>query len=215
MKKLCLFDLDGTLINPYDAITKGAQFALASAGIKIPDRSLLTTFIGPPFRDSVRENYDLTENQIESVYIKYLEYFSDKGIYENTLYPGVIDLLEFLKKKGFILVIATSKLMVNAQKIADYLEFSSYFDMIIGSERDGRRSRKRDIINYILAAKPGYEKNSTVMIGDRKYDIIGAKETGIDSIGCMWGFGSREELEQAGATWIANSIKDLNILLTA
>ena len=210
MNKLCLFDLDGTLIDPHTAITKGIQYALASVGIEVTDRNQLNPFIGPPLRDSLREFYNFTDaDEIERLVCKYHEYFSENGIYENTLYPGVIEMLEQLKDAGCTLTIATSKLMVNAVKIAEYLKFDQYFDLIIGCELDGSRSRKCEIIDYILAAIDPVRENFPVMIGDRKYDIIGAREMGIDSIGVTWGYGSKEELEKENPTLIAESIEEL------
>lgn len=213
MKKLILFDLDGTLIDPYDAITKSLQYALEDAGIEAADRSQLKVFIGPPLRTSLREFYNITDNdEIERIYSKYLEYFSEHGIYENKLYPGVIEMLEELTTTGAVLTIATSKLMVSARKIAKLLSIDRYFEHIIGCERDGSRSQKSEIIKYILDKMGhGYDP---VMVGDRKYDIAGAKEIGIDNIGVTWGYGSREELEEAGAVQIADSLEELLRLLT-
>ena len=214
MKKLCLFDLDGTLIDPHTAITKAAQYALALEGIKIADRNELNPLIGPPLRDSLRELYNFTDpEQIERIVDKYREYFLEKGIYENELYPGVIDMLKQLKNAGLTLTIATSKLMISAQKIAEYLEFDKYFDLIIGCEYDGARSHKSEVIDYILDKLDPNKQCSPVMIGDRKYDIIGAKEMGIDSIGITWGYGSREELEMESPGLIVDSVEELGRVL--
>ena len=210
MKKLCLFDLDGTLIDPYEAITKGMQLALSAVGIDISDRRKLTCMIGPPMRDGLREFFNITDTEkVELMYSKYLEYFAEHGVYENTLYPGVVEMLETLKKAGLGLTIATSKRMTVAQAIAEYLKIDHYFDLIIGCEADGTRARKSEVIEYVLASTDPQRQNSPVMIGDRKYDIIGAKETGISSIGITWGYGSREELEKEQPTYIVDTMDEL------
>ena len=210
MKKLILFDLDGTLIDPHTAITKAMQHALALEGIEIVDRNQLNPFIGPPIRDCLRELYNMTDTEkIERIVSNYREYFLEKGIYQNTLYPGIIHMLQQLKDAGLTLTIATSKLMVSAKKIAEYLEFDHYFDLIIGCEYDGTRSHKREVIDYILDELDPKRQYSPVIIGDRKYDIIGARETGIESIGITWGYGSREELAQEHPTLIVDSVETL------
>ena len=209
MKRLILFDLDGTLIDPYDAITKGAQYALASVGFDLDDRQQLIPFIGPPLRDSLRKFTKITDNaKIEEIVSKYREYFGKYGIYENILYPGIKEMLESLKETGYPLTIATSKLMSNAVEIAQYLEIEHYFDLIIGCEADGTRSDKNEVIEHVLA-EMGSKAKSPVIVGDRKYDIIGAKLTGIDSIGVTWGYGSREELEEAGAGKVVDTMEEL------
>jgi len=186
------------------------QHALALEGIEIVDRNQLNPFIGPPIRDCLRELYNMTDTEkIERIVSNYREYFLEKGIYQNTLYPGIIHMLQQLKDAGLTLTIATSKLMVSAKKIAEYLEFDHYFDLIIGCEYDGTRSHKREVIDYILDELDPKRQYSPVIIGDRKYDIIGARETGIESIGITWGYGSREELAQEHPTLIVDSVETL------
>ena len=211
LKILCLFDLDGTITDPLDSITKGVQHAFAAEGIEVPDRNTLKYFIGPPIRDSMLKFGITDKTQMERIYVKYLEYFNEYGLPENHLYPGIIPALVKLKEAGCVLTIATSKLMLNAIKIAKYHDFEKYFDLIAGCEPDGSRSKKADVIKYVLNYMgSGYEP---VMIGDTKYDIIGAKEIGIKSIGCTWGYGSREELEENGADFIADSAEELADIL--
>lgn len=208
-KRLVLFDLDGTLIDPYEAITKGAQYALADVGIHISNRDELIPFIGPPLWDSMRAITKSTDEAfIAKVVSKYREYFAEHGVYENKLYPGVVDMLERLKGAGLTLTIATSKLMTSAIEIVKYLGIEHYFDLIIGCEPDGTRSNKDDVIRHVLA-NVNLDGQEPVMIGDRKFDIIGAKKTGITSIGITWGYGPREELEEAGADFIVDSMDEL------
>ena len=209
MKKLCLFDLDGTLIDPHTAITTGFQYALRSVGIEVEDRNQFNAYIGPPLQDAFRAFHHFTDAEVDRLVGKYREYFTENGIYQNHLYPGIIEMLNHLKAADMTLTIATSKLKDFAERIAKHLDFDGYFDAIVGCELDGTRGRKREVIDYILQAFDPDRQYAPVMIGDRKYDIIGAREMGIDSIGITWGYGSREELEQENPTMIVDSVEEL------
>jgi len=221
MKKLYMFDLDGTLIDPHTAITKGIQFALSHIGIHVDDRNELNCFIGPPIRDSLREFYQIDDPAtVEPLVEKYLEYFAKNGIYENSLYSGVLTMLETLQATDCILTIATSKLMTNAIKIAKHLQFSHYFEQIIGSELGGGRSQKVEVISHLLSLTDPKNEHLAIMIGDRKYDIIGAKKAEqalnrrIISIGCTWGYAAPNELKTENPDFIANNIAELTTHLT-
>jgi phosphoglycolate phosphatase len=148
--EIYLFDLDGTLTNPKEGITKSFAYALNSFEIAVADLDELTKVIGPPIRDSFRDFYGFTDEEAEEATAKYREYFEEKGIFENSLYPGTIEMLRRLKSDGAALAIATSKPTVYAEKIADKFGFSEYFDIISGSELNGERSRKSEIIKYAL-----------------------------------------------------------------
>ena len=216
MKKLCLFDLDGTIIDPFISITSGVQYGLRDQGVIVTDLHELTYFIGPPIRDSLRTCYpSFTDEQVEKFVVKYREYFAMKGYNENKLYPGVINMLNQLKDAGLILTIATSKYKESAKEIARLLEFESYFDLIVGCEFDGTRSLKADVIAHVLKEADPRGQYSPVMIGDRKYDIIGANACGIESIGVTWGYGSREELESEKPAYVVDSVEELTGLLLA
>jgi len=214
MRDLCLFDLDGTLTDPKEGITKSVQHALNYFSIKVSVLDELTKFIGPPLRDSFREFYGFSENDAELAVSKYREYFSETGIFENTLYKGTLELLDKLKSHDITMAIATSKPTVFAEQIAEHFKFKKYFDIIAGSELDGNRSRKSEVIGYVLNSIDAKRNKPTVMIGDRKHDIIGTHEMGIDSIGVTWGYGSRNELEEAKATYIVDSLEELYTGLT-
>lgn len=209
MKSLCLFDLDGTLTDPKTGITKSIAYALNAFGIHVADLDALTHFIGPPLQDSFRAAYHFTPAEVERAISKYREYFSENGIFENAVYDGVTEALESLKENGATMAIATSKPTVFAQRIAEHFDLLQYFDLVAGSELDGTRSRKGDVIRYALGiVDPGRSK-AAVMIGDREHDIVGAYENGMESIGVTWGYGSRAELEAARATWIVESPRAL------
>jgi phosphoglycolate phosphatase len=206
---LCLFDLDGTLTDSKEGITRSAQYALKQFGIDEPDRDKLTWFIGPPIRESLIEHYNFSTAEAEKAARHYREYFSTTGIFENALYPGIVDMLGDLKNKGVAMAVATSKPTVFAEKIVKYFGIEQFFETIAGSEIDGHRSKKAEVIRFCLDTIDRDHKRNAVMVGDRKYDVIGAQEVSIDSIGVLWGYGSQEELESAKATMLAGSIEEL------
>ncbi len=213
IRTIYLFDLDGTLTDPQEGITKSIRYALDAFGIQEEDASKLMRFIGPPIRDAFREYYDFTEEEAEQAVAKFREYFSVKGIFENVPYDGVVQALKRLKEEGLTLAIATSKATVYAKQIAEHFEFAQYFDFIAGCEMDGTRSRKSEVIQYALDAVDPKRQRPVVMIGDREHDVIGAKEMGIDGVGVTWGYGSRKELQEAGAKWIVDTAEELVDLL--
>ena len=215
MIDLCLFDLDGTLTDPKVGITKSVAYALNSFGIHIADLDDLTRFIGPPLRDSFQDFYNFTEAQAEEAVSKYREYFSVTGIFENTLYNGILEMLAYLKDENVTMVIATSKPTVYAERIAEHFGFMKYFSLVSGCEFDGTRSRKSEVICYALDIVDPGRNMTAAIIGDREHDIIGGRETSINSIGVTWGYGSRFELEEANATWIVDTTDELcRLILT-
>jgi len=212
-KEYILFDLDGTLTDPKIGITKSVQYSLKSFGIYVEDTDSLTHFIGPPLIDSFQEYYGFSYEEAEKAVIKYREYFSEVGIFENTLYEGMNLMLKKLQDMGKQLMVATSKPTVFAKRILKYFEIDQYFDFVCGSEFDGRREQKCEVIRYILDNTDITHIEKAVMIGDRKHDIIGAKDNGMDSIGVLYGYGDLRELTDAGATFITESVNSLQKLL--
>jgi len=210
---LCLFDLDGTLIDPKLGITKSFQYALASFGVHAEPDSL-TRFIGPPLRETFRI-YGFSGSDIEKAVDKYREYFAETGIYNNTIYPGIPETLQKLLDSGKILAVVTSKVTAYTVRILEYHNLVKYFSFVSGDEMDGSltTSGKREVIRIALDALDPGRNMSAVMIGDRKHDIDGAREVGIDSIGNTWGYGSYNELTTAGATRIVDSVNELYNLI--
>lgn len=204
MKKYILFDLDGTLTDPKEGITRSVQYALEKYGI-YEERNKLIEFIGPPLKDSFAEFYGFNDEKCNEVIAYYRERFSSVGLFENSVYPEVIDTLGKLKRDGKILAIATSKPTVFTIQICDKFGLTQYFDVISGSELDGTNTRKSDVIKNVLN-ELGCESDDAVMVGDRKYDIIGAKECGMKSIGVRCGYAQKNELEEAGADYIIDDI---------
>ena len=196
--KYLLFDLDGTITDSETGITRCVEYALNHFGIQVNDLRELTPFIGPPLLDSFKDFYNFTDEQAIIATDKYRERYADKGILENELYPGIKELLADAQKNGRTVILATSKPEVFAKRILDHFGLSNYFSFVAGSGLDGSLHTKTDVINYILQSNKITDLKSVVMIGDRKHDIIGAKNTGIDSIGVLYGFGDYKELSEAG-----------------
>lgn len=209
MYNTALFDLDGTLINSEIGITDSVAYALSKFGIIVEDKKTLKPFIGPPLAESFSKFYGFSEEKATEAVTYYREYFSEKGIYENPPYEGVEEMLINLKNHGISLMLATSKYEVFAKVILEHLGFANYFDLVVGSLKDGSRGSKKEVIEYILAQKNISDLSSVVMVGDRKHDMIGAKETTLDAIGVLYGFGDREELSSHGATYIAKTPSDV------
>ena len=207
--RILLFDLDGTISDPKEGITKSVQYALQKMGINEPDLEKLTPFIGPPLQVSFKEFYGFSNDQTDQAITFYRERFKEKGMFENKLYEGIPALLAKLKDDGYRLAIATSKLTIFSEEILRYFKIHHYFEVIVGSNLDGSRSAKEDVISYLLDYYNDYVRADVVMIGDRKYDIIGAQINDIESIGVTYGYGSKEELTAAKATHIVDSIDEL------
>ena len=212
---LCLFDLDGTLTDPKLGIAKSYQYAVEAYGIH-EDLDSLTQFIGPPLREVFREHYGFGAADIEMFVAKFREYFAETGLLENDVYPGIREVLERLKDCGAIMAVATSKVAVYAVRILNHFHLDGFFSYVSGDEMDGSLTKngKGEIIRIALDVLDPERKLSAVIIGDRKHDIHGGSDAGIDSIGITWGYGSRAELEEAGATWIAESTDELFRLIT-
>lgn len=211
--KYILFDLDGTLTDPAVGITTSVAYALKKFGIVVDDITQLNHFIGPPLLDSFMECYGFSEEKAYTAIEYYRERFRDTGIYENRVYDGVENMLEALKKSGREIILATSKPEPFAREILRHFSLEKYFVYAAGSNLDGTRTAKAEVIEYALESVGVEDKTSAVMIGDRKHDIIGAQKTGLDSIGVLFGYGSREELEAAGATYIVETVVDISKLI--
>ncbi len=215
MKKVILFDLDGTLTDPKVGITRSVQHALRYYGIEEPDLDKLCPFIGPPLTDSFQELYGFSLPQAKEAIEKYREYFSVTGIFENEVYPGIPEMLGMLKEKGFTLAVATSKPEEYSIRILEHFGLAPYFALVGGADMTETRVKKGEIIAYTLDRLGVNSKETPVMmVGDRKHDVIGAKENGIPCVGVLFGYGSREELLEAGADALVESVKELGEVLS-
>ena len=211
-----LFDLDGTLSDPKQGICGSVQYALKSFGIEEPDIDRLKPFIGPPLRDSFMKYYGFTPEQAEEAVAKYRERFSVTGKYENTLYPGIAPLLHDLVRAGAKLAIASSKPTVYVEDILVHFGIRQYFDIVVGSELDGTRDPKEEVVDEALRQldeKYGAKPCEVVMVGDRCFDVEGAKEGGTRSVAVTYGYAQPGELEQAGADIIVRDVGGLRQVL--
>lgn len=216
MKKYLIFDLDGTLTDPKVGITTCVQYALKSLGIEEPDLDKLCPFIGPPLKESFMEFYNCTSEQADQAVEKYRERFDGTGIYENKVYEGIPEMLKALRAKGIRLAVASSKPTVYVKRILDHFRIMQYFDVVVGSELDGTRTQKEEVvqeaIRRLFGDKP-VDHQQIYMIGDRRFDIAGAKAMRVESVGVSYGYGSMEELKSARADYIVKSVEELQKFL--
>lgn len=212
MKKYLLFDLDGTLTDSMPGITNSVAYALEHFGIQ-EERENLIKFVGPPLRDSFMEFYGFSEKKAEEAVRVYREYYAHKGIFENSVYGGIPELLEACKKAGRQVILATSKPQNYAEQILEHFDLMRWFDDVQGSSMDKSKVTKTDVIRCAMKDNRIENRETAVMIGDRKHDISGARECGLESVGVLFGYGGREELETYGADWIVESVEELKELL--
>ncbi|MBS1914435.1 MAG: HAD hydrolase-like protein [Bacteroidetes bacterium] len=200
-----LFDLDGTLSNPSEGITRSIAHALMALGRPAPPPGDLERYIGPPLRSTLARLLG-TDNRalIEEAVRLYRERYTECGMFENILYPGIPELLECLRADGARLFVATSKMTYYAERIVEHFGLSGFFSGIYGSDPEGRLDDKRALLNHMLISE-SLPADASVMIGDRLHDIVAARAHGLGSIGVTYGFGTREELVGAGADAIADS----------
>ena len=207
--KVLLFDLDGTLTNPKTGITRSVQYALNAYGIQVEDPDTLTPFIGPPLHKGFQQFYGFDEAESFRVVDKFREYFAVTGIFEDELFEPVPSLLQQLKDQGYRLAVATSKPTVYAERITLHFDIAHFFEHIYGSNMDGSRTDKSEIIAAALQDFTEYERSEFLMIGDREHDIVGARKQDIDSIGVLWGFGDEAELLEKQPTYLAREVFDI------
>lgn len=203
------FDLDGTLTDPGAGITNSVAYALERWGIRVDDRRTLYPFIGPPLVDSFARFYGFSPADARAAVDVYREYFVEKGIFENELYPGIPALLERLRAAGRTLVMATSKPEPFALRIAEHFGIAGFFDCIAGAALDETRTHKWEVIAYALERLGGPAPGSVLMVGDREHDVQGAARCGIQTLGVLYGYGSREELIGAGAVAVVEPVEEI------
>ena len=203
------FDLDGTLTDPALGITNSFKHALEYFGLEIPSYEKLCSFIGPPLVDTFRTQFGFSDEKASLGVVKYREYFAEKGLLENSVYPGIPNLLSDLKDAGKKLVVATSKPEEYSIRIIEHFGLAPYFENVCGSLMDESRSKKDQVIEYALERNKIGDRSKVLMVGDRKHDILGAKKTGLKSCGVLFGYGSLEELNAAGADYIAGDMAEL------
>lgn len=206
-----LFDLDGTLTDPALGITNSVMYALRHFGIEVRDRRELYYFIGPPLKETFEKSFHFTPDEGEEALAQYRVYFSEKGLFENSVYDGIPELLKTLTERGVKVVLATSKPTVYADRILEHFGLKQYFTFLSGSELNGARVEKADVIQYALDHLPLTENDKVIMVGDRSFDVSGAAVCGLPCIGVLYGYGDKTELKDAFA--IAKTVSDLKELL--
>lgn len=207
-----LFDLDGTLTDPSVGITNSVMYALKHYGITPPERSQLYKFIGPPLADSFKNFYNFPDEKAREAVDIYREYFSVRGLYENRVYDDIANMLNKLTKAGYRLGVATSKPDTFSRQILEHFGLLDKFTFLSGNTIDDARPTKVQVIEYALE-NMNSQPASTIMVGDRKFDILGANQLGLCSVGVLFGFGSKAELEAANAKYICDSVSELEKLL--
>lgn len=200
--KTLFFDLDGTITDSGPGILNSVCYALEKMGLPVPEVTELYSFIGPPLKDSFMEKYRLNESEAEQAVSYYREYYAKTGMYENLVYEGIPEVLADLKQLGFKLYVATSKPEVFARQILTHFDLASSFEGIYGASLDSSRSKKGAVIRYAMESGDVSVAGS-LMIGDREHDVLGAKENRLDCVGVLYGYGDRQELENAGAIYLA------------
>lgn len=209
-----LFDLDGTLVDSGIGVTNSVAYALKKFGIEPPPREELFKFIGPPLTQSFSEFCGFDEENTTLAIKYYREYYSKQGILECTAYDGALELLKSLKEKGYRVGLATSKPEIYATRVADIKFFTPYLDFLAAATTDEKtRATKEAVIEYALELCGEADRSKVIMIGDRYFDINGAKAFGLASIGVTFGYGDRAELEAAGADYIVDTVKEIDSIL--
>ncbi len=215
MFQYCLFDLDGTLTDPGEGITKSVQHALRYFHIEEPDLKKLEPFIGPPLKNSFMEFYGLTEEQAKKAIEVYRERFAPVGVLENEIFSGTAPMLCRLKERGMHLAVASSKPECFVRQILEHFQIDQYFEVVVGSGLDGTMVTKEEVVEEalrqlgILSMEPEMRHMRCAMVGDRKFDIQGARAYGLTGIGVRFGYAAEGELEAEGAEYIAETMEEL------
>ena len=205
-KKAIFFDLDGTLTDSGEGIMNCAELGLRHFGLPIPPREEMRVFVGPPL-DQTFIQFGVPADKAREAIEVFRSRYLTVGKFENYPYPGIREALETLKAQGHRLFVATSKPEPQAKEIMAHFELSRYFEQIAGATLDGSRSHKADVIRYLLSLTG--DVGQTVMVGDTAYDVLGAAEHGIPTIGVSWGYGEVADMEKAGAIAIAHSMEEM------
>ena len=207
--KAILFDLDGTLIDSSEGITRSAQYALAHFGIEEPDLEKLYFFIGPPLVDTFMERYGFSKEKAVEAVAVYRERYQDIGIFECSLYPGVRECIEELRRRGYMIGMASSKPEVSCKRILEHFGILGMFDDVVGATFDGRIDSKEEVLNEVMRRWSDIPRDEMCLIGDTMFDIEGANKAGVPSIAVSFGFGDVDEMVKAGAKTVVDDLRQL------
>lgn len=206
---IIIFDLDGTLSNSGEGITKSVQYALEKMGIIEENLDDLRHFVGPPMKEEMMRSYHFTEEQAAKAVRIYRERYTPIGIYETSLYNGVDELLKQIKKSGKVIALATSKPQAMAEEVLKYLKIDTYFDFVMGADMIGGKQSKEEVLNALFDILPEKDRTKMLMVGDTKYDVAGAKAVYIDCIGVSYGYGDKQEMLDDGAVTVVDTPLEL------
>lgn len=210
MYKAIMFDLDGTLTESGEGITKSVQYALEKIGKPEPNLEKLRVFVGPPLLEQFMKYTEVDEETARQAVAYYRERYTVTGIFENSVYPGIRELLEVLRRKGYRLAVASSKPENFVNQVLDYFDLTGYFDVIVGSEMNGSRTRKVQVIEETLKRlRLAEHRDQVLMVGDKEHDVFGAREAGVQCVAVSYGYGTMEELEAAKPLRIVDSAEEL------
>lgn len=208
MIKNILFDLDGTIINSQEGVTKCVAHVLKEWGMEQPPLESLRCFIGPPLQESFVKHFGFDEEKTAAAIVKYRERYNTIGIFECEVYDGVRELIQELHAKGYKLYLASSKPEASCKRIMEHFELDTYFDGIYGASFDGKICTKEEVLEYLFGEMQ-LERSESILIGDTRFDALGAKDAGISCIGVTYGFGTEEELKEAGVVAIYDTAKEV------
>ncbi len=211
MIRYALFDLDGTLTDPAEGITNSIMYALKKLGIEPPERETLLEFIGPPLIPMFKKRFGFDDDTAKLALKYYREYFAPTGVFENEIYDGIPELLRELHEKGTVILLATSKPEEFAARILEHFDIAKYFSAICGNTLAEARPTKAEVVAYVKSLYPDISRDNSLMIGDRHHDVDGAAENGLDTVGVLYGYGTREEL--SGAKYIAEDVNALEKII--
>lgn len=211
--KYVFFDLDGTLSDSAPGIIDSVLYSLEKMGVSEPDRASLTKFVGPPLMESFSKYYGFDGGAQDLAIEHFREYYREKGIYGNTMYAGIPEMLDAVASAGKRLAVATSKPEVFARQILERYGIADRFDFIAGSVFDKSRIQKQEVISYAMDNLGIRDPKSVLMVGDRAHDVVGAAACGVDCMGVLFGYGSKKELEDAGAAYIAATVQDITKII--
>jgi phosphoglycolate phosphatase len=211
MKKydVIAFDLDGTLTNPERGLIASFVYALGKMGVDYGEKEELKRFIGPPIYEEWQRVFGFTPEESSKALLIFREYYSVYGWWDNEMYPGVPEMLRALCESGKKIILATSKPEVFARKILDLFDIAKYFDYVGGADTDKTRDKKHEVLAYSMASLGVTDTSRVILVGDRVYDAEGARACGVDSLGVLYGHGSREEIENSGFNYICESVEDI------
>ncbi|NCC86479.1 MAG: HAD family hydrolase [Clostridia bacterium] len=211
--KAVIFDFDGTIVDSGEGIRRSIEYALEKNGVPVGEKSKLNYFIGPPLNVSFEDMYGINGEQCEKLIETYRDRYARLGVYEVELYEGIVELLNTLKENGIKIGIASSKPTCFIKQVMEYFKISEFFDTVVGTNFEKHNADKKELINTALKNLGITDKSVSIMVGDRLYDINGAKGAGILSVGVLYGYGSETELKDAGADFLAHDVTEIYKIL--